>query len=100
MSSDKDTISYSLTEIFNPQYRRIQPSSRVHTMPLQTREKNTARETDKGSDIMGTFKEINCCIGSLEELFRTRMKVHEEGLIQIAYSELRKIHMESQKVID
>jgi hypothetical protein len=38
-------------------------------------------------------------ISNLDELFRARMTVHEEEIIQIAHSELKKIQQESQNII-
>jgi peptidoglycan hydrolase CwlO-like protein len=49
--------------------------------------------------ISSSFEQMNTCIGRLEEMFRTRMIVHEEEIIQIAHSELKKIQIESNRVI-
>lgn len=48
---------------------------------------------------MHNFKALGGYINNLDELFKARMAVHEEEIIQIAHSEIKKIQQESQGII-
>lgn len=48
---------------------------------------------------MHNFRALHGYINNLDELFKARMSVHEEEIIQIAHSEIKKIQLESESII-
>jgi hypothetical protein len=100
MSGEKNTMIFSITESYHPMYRK---GELKHLDNMVRHTESILASDNKNSNIdpliYSIFQHLNSCIASLEDLFKTRMQVHEEEIIQIAHSEIRKMQEQSEKVI-